>query len=101
MIGGTERRTYPSGTPITLSAPVPRDPVRVDDLLAPDAAAATPDGGFTCPRCEASVTARFYGPCDDCRAALRRTLGSAGRAVEREAYVPAMHVTPNAVALKE
>jgi len=47
------------------------------------------------------VAARFYGPCDDCRTQLRRTLGDEGREVERESFVPAMHVTPNAVALKE
>ena len=26
---------------------------------------------FTCPRCTSIVEARFYGPCDDCRAQLR------------------------------
>lgn len=55
----------------------------------------------TCPRCGAATTARFYGPCEDCRAALRATLGGDPRAVEAPAYEPKMHVTPNAVALKE
>lgn len=73
----------------------------MDDLLGSDGAVPLADEAFPCPRCNAEVTARFYGPCDDCRVQLRRTLGSAGRQVEREAYVPAMHVTPNAVALKE
>lgn len=44
---------------------------------------------------------RFYGPCPACREDLRRTLGTAGHAVERRAYEPAMHVTPNAVAVRE
>jgi hypothetical protein len=26
---------------------------------------------FTCPRCGAEVTDRFYGPCADCRSSLR------------------------------
>jgi hypothetical protein len=56
---------------------------------------------LTCPRCGESATERFYGPCGTCRTQLRRTLGNEARAVERDAFVPAMHVTPNAVALKE
>ncbi len=56
---------------------------------------------FTCPRCAQPVEARFYGPCTDCRGQLRRTLGSEARHVERGAFEPAMHVTPNAVALKD
>lgn len=56
---------------------------------------------ITCPRCGERADQRFYGPCASCRAQLRRTLGNEARAVEREAFVPAMHVTPNAVALKE
>jgi len=73
----------------------------MDDLLAPQEPHVGVDGTFDCPRCHSQVIARFYGPCDDCRVGLRQTLGSAGRAVEREEYVPTMHVTPNAVALKE
>mgnify|MGYP001230975329 CR=1 FL=1 len=56
---------------------------------------------FTCPRCRSTVEARFYGPCDDCRAQLRAALGGEAREVERTAFEPAMHVTPNAVALKD
>lgn len=56
---------------------------------------------IVCPRCEAQSEERFYGPCVSCRAELRSSLGRAARAVEREAFVPAMHVTPNAVALKD
>lgn len=61
----------------------------------------TDETTFACPRCEAVASARYYGPCDDCRAQLRRTLGNEAREVEREAFVPSMHVTPNAVATKE
>lgn len=56
---------------------------------------------ITCPRCGQAVAARFYGPCDDCRTALRAEQGGAARDVQAEAYVPRMHVTPNAVALKD
>jgi hypothetical protein len=56
---------------------------------------------FACPRCAAAVTEAFYGPCPTCRAELRRTWGTEARAVERVAFEPAMHVTPNAVAVKE
>ncbi len=56
---------------------------------------------FTCPRCRNTVSARFYGPCDDCRTELRvRYLGEA-RVIELAEYVPKMNVTPNAVALKD
>jgi hypothetical protein len=56
---------------------------------------------FSCPRCRATVDARFYGPCDECRTQLRASLGAAAREVERTAFEPSMHVTPNAVALKD
>lgn len=56
---------------------------------------------LTCPRCQAAVDSRFYGPCDSCRTELRSALGGAARAVERAAFEPSMHVTPNAVALKD
>jgi Fe-S cluster biogenesis protein NfuA len=66
-------------------------------------AAARDDGGMhiTCPRCAGAVEVRYYGPCDECRTTLRRSLGNEARTVEREAFEPAMHVTPNAVALKD
>jgi hypothetical protein len=57
--------------------------------------------GITCPRCGRSVEVRWYGPCDACRTTLRQTLGNEARTVEREAFEPALHVTPNAVALKD
>jgi hypothetical protein len=56
---------------------------------------------FTCPRCEDAATAPFYGPCGSCRDDLRRSLGGGTRVVEDIAYEPKMHVTPNAVALKD
>ena len=55
---------------------------------------------FTCPRCQQTVAARFYGPCDTCRATLRATLGGEAREVTVAEYEPKMNVTPNAVALK-
>ena len=56
---------------------------------------------FDCPRCGGASEERFYGPCPSCRTELRRTVGTEARTVERTAFEPAMHVTPNAVALKE
>jgi hypothetical protein len=56
---------------------------------------------FTCPRCAKSVSARFYGPCDPCRADLRATLGGEAREVEVEDYEPKMNVVPNQVAIKD
>lgn len=56
---------------------------------------------FTCPRCDQSVTARFYGPCESCRTQLRAAYAGLAREVEVAEYVPKMNVTPNAVALKD
>jgi hypothetical protein len=56
---------------------------------------------ITCPRCGTAVEVRYYGPCEECRGILRRTLGNEARVVDREAFEPAMHVTPNAVATKD
>lgn len=56
---------------------------------------------ITCPRCQRTVAARFYGPCDDCRAALRAQYQSEGRIVEVAEYEPKMNVTPNAIATKD
>lgn len=55
---------------------------------------------FDCPRCQSSVSERFYGPCDTCRSQLR-ALGNDAREVEVAAYEPKMNVTPNAVASKD
>ncbi|NNE75420.1 MAG: hypothetical protein HKN26_17280 [Acidimicrobiales bacterium] len=56
---------------------------------------------FTCPRCDQSVSAEFYGPCPTCVDDLRATVGGQARTVETAAYEPKMNVTPNAVALKD
>lgn len=54
-----------------------------------------------CPRCESAAEVRYYGPCDACRDQLRALLGNEARAVAHGDFEPAMHVTPNAVALKD
>lgn len=56
---------------------------------------------ITCPRCNASATVDFYGPCPSCSAELRATMGADGVAAEAVEYEPKMNVTPNAVALKD
>lgn len=56
---------------------------------------------FECPRCATAVSARFFGPCDGCRAQLRASQVGASRGVEAAAYEPKMNVTPNAVATKD
>jgi hypothetical protein len=56
---------------------------------------------ITCPRCQRTVAARFYGPCDDCRTALRAQYQGEGRIVEVAEYEPKMNVTPNAIATKD
>ena len=55
---------------------------------------------FECPRCHQPVDERFYGPCPPCRDELRAAMAATARAVDDAAYEPTMHVTPNAVALK-
>jgi hypothetical protein len=56
---------------------------------------------ITCPRCDAEVEVRYYGPCASCRDVLRAELRNEARTVEVTAFEPEMHVTPNAVALKD
>jgi hypothetical protein len=60
-----------------------------------------PPEPVTCLRCGAEVPMRFRGPCAACAEELRAKYRSEGRAIESEAFEPAMHVTPNAVALKD
>jgi hypothetical protein len=55
----------------------------------------------TCPRCGATVEQRFYGPCDDCRTALRDTFRVEARVIELAEYEPKLNVPPNAVATKD
>ena len=54
-----------------------------------------------CMRCHTSSPMRFYGLCEECRAALRTKYDRAARTVEVAEYEPKMNVTPNAVALKD
>ena len=55
-----------------------------------------------CPRCHATVSQEFYGPCANCRNELVAKYATIGRSdVVVEEYVPKMNVTPNAVALKD
>ena len=56
---------------------------------------------FVCPRCDREVSARYYGPCSDCRVQLRAKLSGEERDVEVDDYEPKMNVTPNAVATKD
>ena len=56
---------------------------------------------FLCPRCDATVDERFYGPCQSCRTELRAKFLGKGRIVEVAEYEPKINVTPNAVALKD
>jgi hypothetical protein len=56
---------------------------------------------FTCPRCARTADERFYGPCSACRDDLRAAMALAAREVEPSAFEPGLHVTPNAVALKD
>jgi hypothetical protein len=55
---------------------------------------------FDCPRCGTAASARFYGPCETCRAALR-TIGGEARDVAVASYEPKANVTPNQVATKD
>lgn len=59
------------------------------------------DGDFDCPRCGASVSERFYGPCTACRRELAATLGGERREMAAERFEPSMHVVPNHVATKD
>jgi hypothetical protein len=54
-----------------------------------------------CPRCGGDHDGEHYGPCPACVTELRATQQREAREIESVAFEPAMHVTPNAVALKE
>lgn len=56
---------------------------------------------FDCPRCQRTVTAAFYGPCEGCLAELRLRYQAERTEIEVAEYEPKMNVTPNAVALKD
>ena len=55
---------------------------------------------FDCPRCGTAVDDEFYGPCADCRVALRAH-GGERRDVAAATYEPKMNVVPNQIATKE
>ncbi len=55
---------------------------------------------ITCPRCAATASERFYGPCAACRDELRG-LGGEQREVEAAVYEPKMNVVPNQIATKD
>lgn len=70
--------------------------------IAPD----EPLEPFACPRCAATVTERFWGPCGSCRAQLVEAFGPAGgdgadAAMASTRFEPAMHVVPNHVATRD
>jgi len=56
---------------------------------------------FDCPRCHGSVEEVHYGPCRSCRTELRASVRGTKRDIDVAGFEPAMHVTPNAVAVKE
>jgi len=60
-----------------------------------------PPEPMQCLRCGEVVPMAFCGPCPRCTEELRAKYRSEGRAVTAAAYEPAMHVTPNAVALTD
>ena len=60
-----------------------------------------PPEPMACLRCGATVPMRFRGACPACTDALRAKFQAEARVVAGADYEPAMHVTPNAVALKD
>jgi hypothetical protein len=56
---------------------------------------------FDCPRCQAPVQERFWGPCGRCRAELTASQQGRVSEVETGRFEPAMHVVPNHVATKD
>jgi hypothetical protein len=56
---------------------------------------------LVCPRCEETVRETFYGPCGTCRSSLRAGMRGEVRDTDTAGFEPKMHVTPNAVALKD
>jgi hypothetical protein len=54
-----------------------------------------------CLRCGTVAPMRFRGPCATCAAELHEKYRGEARVVAGAEYEPAMHVTPNAVALKD
>jgi len=54
-----------------------------------------------CLRCGTEVPMQFRGMCPACTGELREKYQTEGRVVAGAEYEPTMHVTPNAVALKD
>jgi hypothetical protein len=54
-----------------------------------------------CLRCGTEVSMQFRGMCPACTGELRAKYETEGRVVAGAEYEPTMHVTPNAVALKD
>jgi hypothetical protein len=54
-----------------------------------------------CMRCRKVEPMRFYGLCAACRDELYAIFTGEGRVIGVAEYEPTMHVTPNAVALKD
>ena len=77
----------------------PRDDERVERVAVMDAVADLTT--FECPRCGTSVSERFYGPCEVCRASLRSTFERGAENVDVPEYEPKMNVRPNHVATKD
>jgi hypothetical protein len=60
-----------------------------------------PPEPMPCLRCGETAPMAFRGTCPACTAELHAKYQGEGREVAGAAYEPAMHVTPNAVALKD
>ena len=56
---------------------------------------------YPCPRCEKTMAADSYAPCQDCIAELKASQQGKATGEAAAAYEPKMNVTPNAVALKD
>lgn len=56
---------------------------------------------YPCPRCQTTMTADSYGPCESCIAELRASQQNEASGDGPAAFEPKMNVTPNAVALKD
>ena len=56
---------------------------------------------FDCPRCESKVRARFWGPCEACRAELISSVAGEAHQVPATRFEPSLHVVPNHVATKD
>jgi hypothetical protein len=56
---------------------------------------------LSCPRCGGPLAGDDYAPCAGCIEELRATQRAEPRVTDAVAFEPKMHVTPNAVALKD